>query len=106
MSKTKKTNQEIKEVQVVIDHPAEKEAVSGEEYTFRIKTSDRVTQAEISIDGGPWEACREALGYWWFDWQGVEGGNHQAIARVQWNGQSVVSAPRQFACNARDRMTA
>jgi len=67
---------------VTVDYPKERESVISPDYTFRIdaKGAGRV---EISIDQNEWQPCRQAEGYWWYDWAGYMSGKHQAVARIQ-----------------------
>lgn len=76
--------------QVFIDYPQEGETVQPGSYTIRIGTTPMAVSAEISIDGGPWLPCREAAGYFWYDWGGYESGPHQISVRAQ--GESPVPA--------------
>jgi len=85
-----------KGAQVAIDFPQQGERIVSPDYTFRIgaKTAGAV---EISIDGGEWRPCREAEGYWWYDWSGYEPGKHKAVARVHpENGREIPSETRRF----------
>lgn len=66
-----------------LDYPAPGESITGEQYTLRVGAAADVESAEVSINGGPWQACRPAIGYWWFDWSGYEGGKHRLVARVR-----------------------
>lgn len=103
MSKKKESNN--KKIQVIVDHPAENEVIQSDDYTFRITPSDRVSMIELSINGGKWQTCREALGYWWFDWRAAEPGDYQAEVKVRLeDGSAVVVARRRFMCATGDRV--
>ncbi|MGA2090441.1 MAG: hypothetical protein ABSH12_03140 [Endomicrobiales bacterium] len=52
---------------VIIDYPTESETISGLHYAIRIGSSANGL-VELSINNGPWESCRYADGYWWYDW--------------------------------------
>jgi len=67
---------------VVINYPQETETITFPDYTFRFGVSD-ATGVEVSINGGPWLACREALGYYWFDWCGYKSGTHEIRVRAR-----------------------
>ena len=67
--------------EVAVDYPQERELVTSPEYTFRVATK-AASRVEISIDDNMWQPCRQADGYWWYDWTGYMSGRHQAVARV------------------------
>lgn len=91
MAKTKEA------VRVVLDYPEENATITSHRYTFRIGGMEEVKRAEISIDDAPWQACRQAIGYWWYDWAGYKKGSHRVLARVETqDGQTVTSEPREF----------
>lgn len=100
--KRKVTKQEKKEMtktelEVSLDHPQEGERIIGSHYSFRIGAINGADRVEVSIDQGPWEPCRQAAGYWWYDWTGYPEGNHQAVVRAQTkDGRTLRSRPRQF----------
>jgi hypothetical protein len=79
-----------------LDYPQEGERIVSAEYAFRIGA--QATRAvEISIDDGAWRPCRQAEGYWWFDWSGYGSGGHHAVARIQReNGRKTLLATRRF----------
>ena len=49
-----------------IDFPREGDTVLPGHYAVRISAKSG-SDVEIST-GGDWQACREAVGYFWFDW--------------------------------------
>lgn len=67
---------------VIIDHPKENEVVSGLHYAIRIGASSQGS-VEISFDNGEWLPCRNAGGYWWFDWGYFTSGIHKIAARMR-----------------------
>lgn len=80
-----------------IDYPSPGETVTSPTYTFRIGSSEPLTEAEVSIDRGPWQRCRHACGQWWYDWSGYDSGTHHLAARgVTRSGQPVNSTLRRF----------
>lgn len=81
----RKTRSTVKtgEVCVVLDHPQQGEKITAPQYTFRVGTSGDIELVAISINQGPWQPCRNASGYWWYDWSGYTGGRYQAEARGQ-----------------------
>ncbi len=85
-----------------IDHPHADEAVALSHYTFRMSGPETIAFMEISVDRGPWQSCRRACGYWWFDWTNYGAGPHQLVARGQnRDGSSIGSMPRRFTAAAR-----
>jgi len=48
--------------------PMENETIKSSSYTLKIKTKQPCKKVEVRFDGGEWEPCREAIGFWWFDW--------------------------------------
>ena len=86
-----------KELKVAVDHPQDGERIIGSHYAFRISAPGDIERVEVSINQGSWESCREAAGYWWYDWSGDAVGKHQIMARAQTkDGKSLTSHPRQF----------
>lgn len=66
---------------IVIDYPQENEEIASPYYAIRIGTSGN-GQAEVSIDGGDFQGCRCANGFWWFDWTYISAGSHRISARL------------------------
>ncbi len=79
---------------VFIDYPREGEIVSAGHYTVRIGTVPAAATVELSIDGGVWTPCREAAGYWWFDWSGIGAGPHHLQVRAQGEAPVPVTSER------------
>ena len=78
------------------DHPRQNEAVRPGHYAFRIRATNPGTVV-VSVDGGPWQACRDAVGYWWYDWAGDGPGKHRVVARVtDAQGSVQISPARAF----------
>ena len=84
------------EPNILLNYPKLNEKITSSDYSFRIES--RVNGAvEISIDDGPWQQCRGAAGYWWFDWSVSTPGKHKAVARVMTaDGQTPTTFPRYF----------
>ena len=81
---------------IAIDFPRRNEKVSSEHYSLRVATQGEGA-VEISLDGGPWEACRPAVGFWWFDWTEYGPGRHEAVARIRaQDGRIWESLPTPF----------
>lgn len=68
------------EADLTIDFPQEGEVITSSHYTIRISATE-ASDVEVSINEGPWQACRESAGYWWFDWSSYESGPHEIMAR-------------------------
>lgn len=80
-----------------IDHPQQDQVVASPVYTIRVDGPESLVLLEVSIDRGPWHACRRACGYWWYDWAGYNNGEHVLVARGQnREGAPVGSSPRRF----------
>lgn len=83
------------EIHPIIEFPQENEAIVSRTYTMRIAVPAVVEALDISIDQGPWLACREDVGYWWYAWSGYEDGKHEIVARSRaHNGRWRMSEPR------------
>jgi len=81
----------------VLDHPQQGEKITTPRYTFRIGTLGDIARVEISINEGPWQACRNSVGYWWYDWADYAAGRYQAAVRAQTkDGQVFTSEPCKF----------
>lgn len=80
-----------------VDFPAQDESILSAQYTFRVSAPDSAESVDVSIDQGPWLACRKAEGFWWYDWSGFDDGEHELIARTPGkNGRFLLSAPVEF----------
>jgi hypothetical protein len=85
-----------------VEYPAADEVVASGSYTFRIGATESLIEAEISIDRGPWQPCRHACGFWWYDWTGYASGPHQVAARgVAVDGRALNSTFRRFSVSPR-----
>jgi hypothetical protein len=82
---------------VIIDHPQDGDLVSGLVYTVRIGASSNGT-VELSIDGGDWQPCRFAAGYWWFDWGWYTPGSHSLCARLRDDAGNTISESAPVKC--------
>ncbi len=86
------------------DYPQRRDVILSKEYTFRLGAQAQLKGVEISVDEGPWEPCRQAVGYWWYDWAGYAPGDHQAVARgITPEGKWVSTPPRQFQVRFEER---
>lgn len=80
---------------VVVDYPKNLETLTSRQYTVRIGASD-CTGLDISVNDQPWQPCRWANGYWWFDWNNYTSGTHQLVARLhKRNGEYLISKRRR-----------
>jgi len=82
MSKAQELRAPAVAAEITVDYPQERERVISPEYTFRV-AARAASRVEISIDQNEWRPCRQAAGYWWYDWSGYMSGKHQAVARIQ-----------------------
>lgn len=81
-----------------IEYPQPDETVLSLEYTFRIAAPAEAEGVDVSINQGPWLACRKDVGYWWFDWSEYAEGEHEVIARTRGkDGRWRMSQPHEFA---------
>lgn len=70
---------------------------AAREYTFRVAAPEAADEVDVSINQGPWQPCRRAVGYWWFDWSGFEPGEHEVVSRARAKkGRWLVSTPSEF----------
>jgi glucose-6-phosphate isomerase len=80
---------------VVVDYPKNLESITSRHYSVRIGASD-CTGMDISVNDQPWQPCRHAVGYWWFDWNNFQPGTHQLVARMhKRNGEYLISKRRR-----------
>lgn len=87
---------------VLVEFPDEGETLIGTSYAFRISATPAAKAVELAIDRGDWRPCREAVGYWWYDWSGYKDGEHEAAARTHVGAAiSVNSAVRKFTVQRR-----
>lgn len=52
---------------VVIDYPEDHEIVRPGHYSIRLTVAG-AERAQVRLDGGQWNECRESLGHFWHDW--------------------------------------
>ncbi len=80
-----------------IEYPHNDETIVSSQYTLRVAAPVGVDGVDVSIDQGPWLACRNEVGYWWYDWSGYGDGEHEVIARVRGKGgRWRMSDPHEF----------
>jgi hypothetical protein len=84
---------------VRVECPSEGDVIALPSYTFKIAATSGVEAMEVSIDQGDWVPCREAAGFWWYDWSGFDKGEHELAARSRLGGVSANSGPRLFTVN-------
>lgn len=87
----------IAPMSVALDHPAKGERVTAPCYTLRVGAIGDVERVEVAVDEGPWQSCRQAVGYWWYDWADYKGGWHRVVARAcAADGRTIESETRKF----------
>ncbi len=81
-------------LEISIDYPKEEELVLLGHYAVRLAgTLD--AQVELSINDGEWNGCRNALGFYWFDWTPSDSGETVLKARLRvGNGRWKMSTAR------------
>ncbi len=80
-AKSKKTKKTSPKEYVVIDFPQSGDIFGSAHYAVRIGASS--APVEISVDRNGWQACREAGGYFWYDWNHIPQGHHALVARIK-----------------------
>jgi hypothetical protein len=94
--KNNKSQVKIVRTQLSVDFPRQGERINSANYTFRISAPGDV-KVEVAVDQGDWKPCRQAAGYWWYDWSGYENGEHEITARLVSNtGRAVNAEPHEF----------
>lgn len=86
---------------IAIDHPSDGDKIGAHHYTVRISCSGVGGLAEISINGDSWLACREAVGYRWFDWGIMGTGAHTLRARLMDDKGSILCESAEVVCEAK-----
>ena len=72
----------VPKLQADIEYPLEGERVQPGHYAVRIAAGG-ATEVEISVADGPWQPCRESVGYHWFDWAPAGSGRSALTARAR-----------------------
>lgn len=75
---------------VAIDYPQQTEVIISKHYSFRISASEGVKNVAISIDGSEPMDCRQAAGYYWYDWCGIEPGKHDVFVVAEFEDGTLV----------------
>lgn len=70
---------------VLLDYPRAGEQVLPGHYAVRVAAKPEFT-VEVSVDGATFQPCREAVGYFWFDWAPSAPGTHTLVARAKNGG--------------------
>lgn len=87
----------VSRITPTIDYPQDGEEISLACYKMRIGCPGEAREVEVSVDGGPWQACRSAVGYWWHEFSGGAAGIHRISARARDDeGRLGVSLERVF----------
>src|SRR5579872_348837 len=68
------TKKHVLTQKVTVDYPKQNDRISSLCYTVRLSAPQGAQKAEICIDQDDWLPCREAIGYWWYDWSGYSDG--------------------------------
>ena len=91
-NKTYKTNYKS----ICIDYPQNEETVYCGHYCFRLGSTKPCSAMQVSINGGEWQNCRYANGYWWFDWWNFNTGNFYLEAKAYVEGKEEKTDKRYF----------
>lgn len=89
------TNKTRKATAVKVDFPKVNETISAGHYAVRISAEHGVI-VEVSVDGGPYSACHNAAGHWWYHLHGLCEGPHKVMARAIDPKGNTDSALRRF----------
>ena len=81
---------------ICIDYPQNNETVFCGHYCFRLGSIKPCSAMQVSINGGEWQNCRQANGYWWFDWWNFNTGNFYLEAKAYVDGKEEKTAKRKF----------
>ncbi len=71
--------------EVLLDYPQAGETVAPGHYAIRVSAKPE-RAVEVSIDGGDWLPCREAAGFYWYDWTPSASGEARIVARAKNGG--------------------
>jgi len=94
---TKKQEAKRASTRLAVDFPKQNEIINSPQYTLRLCAPEGVKSVEVALDDGEWQPCRQAVGYWWFDWSGFGDGEHEVIARIELeDGRKIASEPHEF----------
>lgn len=67
--------------EVSIDYPQSGEKVNRGHYAIRISAGKR--ECQVAIDKNPWQKCRSADGFSWYDWSPAKPGAYRISARIR-----------------------
>ncbi len=82
---------------LAVEYPRQGEKVASSIYSVRVHAPESAKRVGISIDQGRWKSCRPAVGYWWYDWEGYENGEHQIVVSMETEaGTRIISEPHEF----------
>lgn len=85
LEKTPKAPKAAKAPEVSLDYPLPGETVAPGHYAIRVSAKPE-RKVEVSIDGGEWLPCREAVGFYWYDWAPAGAGEVTIVARAKNGG--------------------
>lgn len=79
---------------VVVDYPREGDLVRPGHYAVRVDAPG-AAEVQIRLDGMDWIDCRQAVGFFWYDWSPQKPGPVVVSARARKpKGRWTASAPR------------
>lgn len=82
----------------IIIRPEKAEVVAASPYRITLSAAADVARADVSVNEGPWEACRKvSANVWEYQWSNFGAGFHQVVARFQAeDGAAYKTGPRRF----------
>jgi hypothetical protein len=86
-----------------IDFPKEGEKILSGHYAVRVSAKPGL-DVEISTGGDVWWACRESVGFFWFDWWPTKAGRTTLSVRVK-SGKGRWKKAADRACSVAPRNT-
>ena len=88
---------QLKAPTLSVNYPEQDEQIMGADYSVRVSAPESARSVEVSVDQGVWLPCRQAIGYWWYDWTGFAEGEHEVVARCEAeNGGKTRSDAKEF----------
>ncbi len=104
---TRRKHSRTKTGLLAVEYPRQGEKITSSDYTVRVFAPETAQKVGISIDQGPWKSCRQAAGYWWYDWSGFDDGPHQiAVSMTTPDGQRILAEPHEFEVALASRIVA
>jgi hypothetical protein len=84
--KAKRTEPKRSSSRPTVDFPIQLERICHPSYAVRVGVPSTMRRVEIAVNQDAWKPCREAIGYWWYDWDDMTPGEHELVVRAQEEG--------------------